>query len=237
MKKRLKWYQILRMIIPIIFTGIMIAGIMSKNIFVMLVFMGSSLLAGAFYCGWLCPFGIVQEWLGKAARFLKIPRFSIPRKLEKWLRFSRYILLGLSTFGFAVVLFLISPFGTFSGILMSNVTYITTGAWILLGVFLVLSLFSDRPFCRYFCTEGARYGGVSLLRIFTIRRNEETCISCKKCDRKCPVQIPVSEKRHIRNGQCINCFECIAACPVENTLTYGWAFKKNKKANEVEKNA
>lgn len=229
MAKQLKWYQILRRIIPLAYAGLMILGIMSKNITIMMILMGSALIGGAFYCGWLCPFGAVQEWLAKVARFLKIPRLRVPQKAEKWLRFTRYIFFGLSMGGFAFVLFLLSPYGSFWGLMMSNVAYISTTAWILMGGFLILSLFVDRPFCRYFCSEGARYGLVSLARIFTIRRDEETCISCKKCDTSCPVQISVSSKRTVRNSQCINCFECISACPVEKTLSYGWAFHRKKK--------
>ncbi len=233
MAKQLKWYQILRIIIPLVYAGLMILGIMSKSITIMMVLMGSALLGGAFYCGWFCPFGAVQEWLAKTARFLNIPRLRVPEKIEKWLRFTRYILLGLSIGGFAFVLFLLSPYGSFFGLMMSNVVYISTIAWILLGVFFILSLFIDRPFCRYFCSEGARYGIVSLARIFTIRRDEERCVSCKICDNSCPVQVSVSNKRNVRNSQCINCFECIAVCPVENTLSYGWAFSK-KKNNKIE---
>lgn len=235
MINQLKWYQIVRKIIPLVFLGLMVMGIMSKNIAVMLIFMVSALLGGAFFCGWFCPFGAVQEWLGKFGRLWKIPQLRVPDIFEKWLRFTRYLLLGVSMGGFAIALFLLSPYGTFSGLLMANIVYISSAAWILFGIFLVLSLFIDRPFCRYFCAEGARYGIVSLARVFTIRRDEDSCVSCKKCDKICPVQISVSNKRKVRNSQCINCFECIAACPVENTLTYGWAFSnnKNKKVEDV----
>ncbi|MDC7223179.1 MAG: 4Fe-4S dicluster domain-containing protein, partial [Spirochaetales bacterium] len=107
---------------------------------------------------------------------------------------------------------------------------------ILLAVFLLLSLFTDRPYCRYFCTEGARYGALSMGRLFSIRRNTESCINCKLCDRACPMGITVSQVKHVRNGQCVNCFECIAACPKKNTLSYGWVFQKSAKENDNEKN-
>ena len=52
------------------------------------------------------------------------------------------------------------------------------------------------------------------------KKNEDTCIGCKKCDKACPMNIGVSIHEQVRNGQCINCFECINACPVEGTLKY-----------------
>lgn len=229
---RKKWYQIVRLILPVLFAFFFTTGLMARNMFFMLIFMGSALLAGAFYCGWCCPFGALQEWLNKLGKFLKIPQLKIPPTIERWLRLSRYILLGLSSLGFAAVLFLLSPYGTFYAVLMNNLTYLTRGIIILFGLFLLLSLFITRPFCRYFCPEGARYGAVSLGRLFSIRRNGDKCISCGKCNRSCPVQIQVSNKNHVRNSQCINCFECIAACPVDGALSYQWVIEKKRKTKE-----
>lgn len=165
---------------------------------------------------------------------MKIPKVMIPEKIEKWIRYSRYILLALTLSGFGLIFFITSPNQTFSGLLTFNIAYLSIGLWLLLGLFLIVSLFIDRPFCRYFCSEGARYGILSLGRLFSIKRNEKTCISCNQCNKKCPMQIKVSGKKHIRNGQCINCFECIAACPVEQTLSFGWVIKnKSNKPLEV----
>lgn len=238
MTKRLnlKWYQIMRIILPLSYAAFIVLGLMGKNIAIMLTLMGTALFGGAYFCGWLCPFGFLQEWFAKLGRLLKLPHLRVAAKFEKWLRFSRYILFGLSTAGVGFTIFLLSPYGSFMGLLTQNVSYITSATWILLGAFLTLSLFVDRPFCRYFCSEGARYGIVSLGRIFTINRKEENCISCGKCNKKCPVQIEVSTKKHVRNAQCINCFECIAACPVDNTLSYGWAFNKSRKIEEKPNN-
>jgi polyferredoxin len=226
MLKKIRWYQIVRAVMPFAYTLLLIKGFMSKNLIFMGILMGLTLLGGAWFCGWFCPFGFVQEWLGKLGRLLRIPKVSIPAKAARWLSVSRYLLLALSFTGIGAVLLVQSPYGSFMGVVDQNMSFITHTAWILLGAFLVLSIIIDRPFCRYFCPEGARYGIISLARIFTITRDEKKCISCKKCDKKCPSRIEVSRFPDVRNAQCINCMECIAACPVKGTLKFGWAFKK-----------
>lgn len=233
MKKSTVIIKSTRFILPIIYGIVLAAGIMGKSFTIMLALMATALLVGAFFCGWLCPFGFVQEILGKAGRALKLPLLRIPAKVEKWLRFCRYILFGLTFTGLGLILFITSPYGTFMGSMMLNVSRITVGAWILFGAVLLSSLVIDRPFCRYGCTEGARYGILSLGRVFSIVRDSDKCISCGACDRKCPMQIKISDKKHVRNFQCINCFECINACPVEKALTYGIVFKKQGVKNEL----
>lgn len=224
--KKIKWYRLLRGLLPLIYTVLLIQGYMTKSLVFMIILLGSTLLSGAWFCGWLCPFGFAQEWLGKLGRLFHIPRLRIPAKAVKWVNLTRYILFALSFLGIGVILLAQSPYGSFMGVVDWNLSFITKTAWILLASFLALSLTIDRPFCRYFCPEGARYGIFSLARVFTITRDEKKCISCKKCDAKCPSQIEVSRYLSVRNAQCINCMECIAACPVKGTLQFGWAFKK-----------
>jgi len=232
MNKKVKWYQIIRLLLPVVYGGLLALGLLYRNFIMMGVLMISALGGGAFFCGWLCPFGALQEWLHKAGRRLEIPRLRISDRWEKYLRFSRYVLLGLSLTGMMFVYFLSGPYSTFLGVLTGNTGLITAFAWAFFGLFLVLSLFVSRPFCRYFCTEGARYGLVSLARVFGIRRKESSCIGCSRCDRACPVQVPVSAKNTVRNAQCINCMECIAACPVKDTLSYGWVLNRKNKLKE-----
>ena len=229
------WYSRIRYITPILFGGLLFLGIIYKSFFLIGLFMASSLLLGAFHCGWLCPFGFLQELLGKLGRRLRLPRFAIPPGWDRYLRFLRYILFALSFLGLGIIYFLGTPYSQTMGFLSGSAGAVTAGIALLTGAFLVLSLFTDRPFCRYFCTEGARYGALSLVRLFTIKRNRDTCISCGICDKACPMGIEISSAKQIRNGQCINCFECIRACPKDKTLTYGWAFSGSPKEKENEK--
>ena len=102
--------------------------------------------------------------------------------------------------------------------------------------YLILSVFFERAFCNYLCTEAAKYGILSMLRIFSIKRDESSCINCKKCDQACPMNIQVSAHDHVRNGQCINCMKCIHVCPVPGTLRYAKVkspLRKPKKYPEI----
>jgi polyferredoxin len=93
---------------------------------------------------------------------------------------------------------------------------------IVLGVVLLVSLFIERPFCKYACPYGAVLGIFNLFRIFKIKRNPETCIDCKRCDRDCPMNIVVSKGETVRNHQCISCMKCTSeqTCPVESTVEF-----------------
>ncbi len=230
------WYGGLRVIFQLLYLAATVSALVGKDFFVAIALMAIALLSGSWFCGWLCPFGLVQEWLGRAGNKVFGRKLRVPEKVERFLVFLRYILLAAGMAGLLFLGILSSPYATFMGSLSGMTTSITVTAWILLALFLLASTIIDRPFCRYFCTEGARYGTLSLGRLFTIRRSEDSCIDCGACDRACPMQVKISTKGHVRNGQCINCFECIAACPKPQTLTYGFAFKKQKKDEQGEKN-
>ena len=212
--------------------GLFMGGMISGHFIFVLLVMFVSLVTGPFFCGWLCPFGALQELMGNLGRFLRIPRLRIPDRIEGGLRFLRYLLLAMSIGGLGFVLFLSSPNSSFQGLLTGAVSYITVSAWVLMALFLLFSLFIDRPFCRYFCVEGAQYGLFSLGRLFSIKRDRELCVDCKVCDRICPMQVKVSRGGHVRNPQCNNCFKCIKKCPRSGALRYGWVFKINRKSQE-----
>ena len=226
---RFTWYQGLRLLFQLLYLTATVFAIVGKDFIVAIALMAIALIGGAWFCGWLCPFGMVQEWLGRLGNRLFRFKLTIPQKAEKYLRLLRYLLLAAGTAGLMALGFLSAPYNTFISSISGVAASITVTAWVLLGLFLAASLVIDRPFCRYFCTEGARYGVLSLGRLFTIRRNEESCVSCGICDRACPTQVAISTKGQVRNAQCINCMECIASCPKPGTLTYGFAFTRKKK--------
>ena len=178
---------------------------------------------GPVFCGWICPLGSIQEWFGKLGKKIFKRRFNrmIPYKVDRILRYLRYLMLGWVLYMTAVTGTLvfsdIDPYFALFNFWRSEVAI---GGVFILAVVLVLSLIVERPFCKYACPYGAVLGVFNLFRIFKIRRRPSTCIDCKACDRSCPMNIPVSTSGAVRDHQCISCLKCTSeqVCPVENTV-------------------
>ena len=193
-----------------------------SNQWVLLGVLIITLLFGAVFCSTLCPLGSIQEWIGKLGKKLLKKRYNppVPKKVDKILKSLRFLVLG--------TLFL-----AVAGLIAWNLDYINpsyalshlwtavvpTSAIIVLMVFLLLSLRYERPWCRWFCPYGLILGFLGRISVFTIRRSTDSCINCKKCDRACPVHIPVSTHKSVSNAACNRCMQCVSACPIPQTLT------------------
>lgn len=192
-----------------------------------------AILFGPVFCGWFCPFGSFQEWLGKLGRKAFGKRFNhmVPPKSDRVLRYLRYGVLGMVVYMTAKTGLLVfqnvdpyyALFNFFSG-------EVAIPALIALVAVVVLSLVVERPFCKYACPYGALIGLTNLFRVFGIRRRPSSCIGCKACDRACPMNIPVSESGTVRNPQCISCMKCTSesACPIPDTVTLPHQRRRNK---------
>jgi polyferredoxin len=188
-----------------------------------------AILFGPVFCGWVCPLGTVQEWFAALGRKLfgkKRYNHFIPEKLDNILRYLRYVVLTWVVFMTAVsgtLMFAnIDPYFALFNFWTSEVA---VGGLIVLGVTLLASLFVERPWCKYACPYGAVLGIFNLVRVFGIRRQHTTCISCSLCDNNCPMNIHVSDKSVVRDHQCISCLECTseARCPVNSTVVFATA--------------
>lgn len=181
-------------------------------------FMGSILLLGVFFCGWACPFGTAQEWLRGVGKSMTGMTIRIPQKINRYLLFSRYLLFPLiAVAGIAAL----DTRRTF----MTSLAGGTAGAAALaiLGAILVLSLFMERPFCKYLCGFGAITGLVSMLRVFGVKRDSGKCADCRRCNDACGMDVDVAKAHTVRDPHCINCGKCLAACPVPGALKPGFA--------------
>lgn len=192
-----------------------------------LFFIGA--LMGRFVCGWLCPFGLIQDLLYKIPGFKKIKTF----KYDKYLRRLKYFI--LIVFVIILPLFLVDvlgqgspyfcklicPVGMLEGgipLILLNKTmrsaigflYYWKGA-ILIGTIL-LSIIVYRPFCKYICPLGAIYSLFNPISMFRYRLDKDKCINCGKCARVC--QMNVDPVKNCNSLECIRCARCKNACPV-----------------------
>lgn len=203
--------------------GTFIQKIHSSSFILMLLGLIAAVLFGTFFCGYICPFGSFQEWIGKLGRKLFPKKYNriVPKKLDRVLRYLRYLVLIMVLYQTAIsaklVFQTVDPYYALFNFFTSEVA---VSAYITLGVITVLSLFIERPWCKYLCPYGALLGLFNSIRIFKISRKKNTCISCKKCDRVCPMNIEVSGKEVIRDLQCISCHKCTSevSCPVKDTV-------------------
>jgi len=198
--------------------------------------LGLTLLFGPVFCGWVCPFGTVEEFIGKIGRKIFKKRYNnfIPLKLDRLLRYLRYVILILVVVNTAIsgkLLFSnFDPYFALFNIWSSEVTRLSL---LVLGLVLIGSLFVERPWCKYLCPLGALLGIFNLFRIIKLKRNEKTCINCKACDRICPMNINISTSKVVSNHQCISCLLCTdeITCPVNDTLNFSVLEKKNSREN------
>ncbi|TYB83667.1 NosR/NirI family protein [Oceaniovalibus sp. ACAM 378] len=174
------------------------------------------------YCGWLCPFGALQELLNRVAKALRIPQWTLPWGLHERLWPLKYmIFLGL--FGVSLTsieqaerLAEVEPFKT--AIILN---FVRAWPFVVYAVgLLVAGLFVERFFCRYLCPLGAALAIPARLRMFDwLKRYKECGNPCQTCAHQCPVQA-IHPTGEINPNECINCLHCqvlyqsTTTCPV-----------------------
>lgn len=172
-------------------------------------------LFGSFWCGYICPFGNMSYFISKIREKL-FPRLEIkiPAQIDKPLRYIKYLLL----LAFLYVFFIldISYFWDDHGKMYSSTLftqlYISVKKWAIL----VIPFFIPRFFCKYLCFQKAGYNIVNtLLPITKIHRNDKTCLSCKKCEKQCPMKIEITKYNAIAGKDCVGCYSCMNknVCP------------------------
>ena len=200
------------------------AGLSGQLIVILAVF-PITVLWGRFFCGYLCAFGTLGEFVYRLSEKVIPKKRTIPESVDTRLKYIKFgILAALVLAGWIFAVPIESSFSPWSafGMLTSGNPSVALAALPTVGAFLLLliligSFLVERFFCRYLCPLGAIFSLVSGAANFKIRRNESSCVSCGHCDRYCPMGLAVSEAApSVRSGECISCSECIPACPVES---------------------
>ena len=164
---------------------------------------------GAF-CGWLCPFGALQELSNRLAKRLGLKQVTVPHGVNTRLATLKYVifllLFGVSLYDLAVAerLSEIEPFKT--SIILR---FVRDWPFVVFAVaLLVAGLFIERFFCRYLCPLGAALAIPARLRIFNwLRRYHECGNPCQRCNVECPVQA-IEPTGGINPNECIQCLHC-----------------------------
>ncbi|MEN6297844.1 MAG: 4Fe-4S binding protein, partial [Rectinema sp.] len=205
------------------------------NIVLLGAIVALGIVLSRFFCGWLCAFGALQGVFGWIGKKLFKRRFEVPKKLDRVLRWMKYVILvAIIYFTWKTGELVIRPYDPLAayGHLPAGLTAVWTEfkvGFILLVLFMVLSMFYERAFCKYACPLGAVNAILSRVPLFRIKRDKPTCISCSKCDRVCPMNIDVSHAESVKSPECISCFECVTACPTKkDTLVATIGNKKTK---------
>jgi NosR/NirI family nitrous oxide reductase transcriptional regulator len=168
------------------------------------------LIGRGVFCGWLCPFGALQELLGEIAKALRIPQWSPSAALEQRLWWGKYIaaatvlILVLSQIDSAGATLEVEPFKT-------AITTKFTRAWpyvVYAGVLLAIGLFSERAYCRFLCPLGGILATLDRFHLLNrLKRRPECGSPCRLCERACPVRAIVPSGK-IVTSECFQCLDC-----------------------------
>ena len=205
-----------------------------------------SIIFGRLICGWLCPFGLIQELLFK----IKTPKLK-KNKITRVLSYFKYVILVFFVFIVPIAYAFrdtplpafckyICPAGTLEGgigLLVNkiNESYFSmlgplfTWKFLLLVSISVACIFIFRMFCRFICPLGALYGLFNKFSFFGVKIEQPKCTNCNLCVNHCKMDI-----KHVGDPECINCGECVDVCPT-NAIVWKGLKKKDTKSDSNKK--
>lgn len=201
-------------------------------------------LLGRFICGFLCPFGWLQELLHK------IPGKKLSTKKLKPLTYLKYAILLLAVVLLPAIVVndlgmgdpffckYICPQGVLEGAIplaavnegiRSALGSLFNWKLAILIVVVILSILFYRPFCKWICPLGAFYALMNKVSLLGIKVDEHKCVSCGKCARVCKMDVDVTKTPN--HTECIRCGKCITACPTD-AIKFNYGFEMPKKITD-----
>ena len=204
------------------------------------------LLFGRWICGFLCPFGLIQELLHK----IPTPKLK-KNKFTRILSYLKYVILAFFVFIIPIAYMFrnfplpgfckyICPAGTLEGAMgllsnKANEGYLRmlgplfTWKFLLMVSFLVGCVFVFRLFCRFICPLGALYGLFNKISFVGVKVDEKSCTDCGICIGKCKMDV-----KKVGDQECIFCGECIEACPTKAISWKGSKFVMSTGLSEID---
>lgn len=190
------------------------------------------------FCGWLCPFGALQEFMGLISKKLSIPQWKIKPNRHKQLQKIKYIALAViltaSFFSltYGEILAELEPFKT-------SITLYFIREWqyvVYALILLVLGLKIHKFYCRYLCPLGACLAVLGSIPVFNwLTRRAECGTPCQNCRMNCEIDA-INKQGVINMRECVQCLECIVInsnptlCAIEVAETK----KQKRKTNYIQ---
>jgi len=184
-------------------------------------------IGGRIPCGWICPFGLLQEWLFR----LPVPKIFLWRPLRclPYLFLTVFVvllpLLAVDAMGYGYTWFCkyVCPVGTLEAgipLLCLHQELRRVAGWLfaykltLLVLLLIWCTATSRPFCRAICPLGAFYGLFNRVSWLRLRFHYDRCVQCKACLKVCPTAMSFyNGLDDLNSGACIRCLRCLSVCP------------------------
>jgi polyferredoxin len=168
------------------------------------------LIGRGVFCGWLCPFGALQELLAQVARALRVPQWTPSEALEQRLWLGKYVA------AFTVLVLVLAGIDTSGATteiepLKTAITSKFTRAWPYIayaGALLAIGLFSERAYCRFLCPLGGVLAILDRLHLINLLKRRPECgHPCRLCERSCPVRA-IEKSGKIIMAECFQCLDC-----------------------------
>lgn len=219
-----------------------------SNLALLLAVAVTAVVARGAFCGWLCPFGSIQEWLHSFSRWLqrRVPPFgramkaiskwlnprakrgayagpTLGQRIDKALSYGRYVVLAWiigATIAYGTMVF--RDYDPWSALLSVAELQVTVGTYILI-ISLFASLFVERAWCRYACPLGATVSLLGRLSPLRIEVAASACNTCGLCTQRCPMGIDVAHAGVVTDMRCIGCMTCVSECPRPGAIDLGLA--------------
>ena len=204
--------------------GNMLCSLGTSNFFILGGVLLSVVLVRRAFCGYLCPIGALSEWLGSLGRRVGLARRKVPARVDRALGLLKYaVLAAVLTATWRAGELLFRGYDPCYALISRHGADITYWAYVVAGAVAVASLVITVPFCRWFCPFAAVLSPFSRLGLARVRREESACTSCGRCERQCPMAIPVASLDQVTDARCTSCLTCVEACPkrAEGALSWG----------------